>query len=79
MAFLPQFIREGYGSVPIQLLYLGLLVIVVASVVEVSYVLLAFKLTNKVRSSRRISVLLDRVVGTVFLVLGEKLAISTSS
>jgi len=35
MAFLPQFIRDGYGSVPIQLLYLGLLVIAVAVVVEV--------------------------------------------
>ena len=79
MAFLPQFIRDGYGSVPIQLLYLGLLIILVAIFVEVSYVLLASKLTKKVRSSQRISVFLDRVVGTVFLALGVKLAITTSA
>jgi RhtB (resistance to homoserine/threonine) family protein len=79
MAFLPQFIRDGYGSVPIQLLYLGLLIILVAIFVEVSYVLMASKLTKKVRSSQRISVFLDRVVGTVFLALGVKLAITTSA
>ncbi|MGP9558674.1 LysE family translocator [Psychrobacter sp. AOP7-A1-24] len=39
MAFSPQFIRNGHRAVPIQLLYLGLLV--VAVVVEVTYVLLA--------------------------------------
>lgn len=78
MAFLPQFVREGYGSVPMQLLYLGLLVIFVAIIVETTYVLLAFKLTNKVRTSKRISVLLDRFVGTVFVSLGIKLAISSN-
>lgn len=79
MAFLPQFIREDYGAVPIQLLYLGLLVIAVAIIVEVTYVLLASKLTKKVRSSKRVSVLLDRVVGAVFVALGLKLAISSST
>lgn len=79
MAFLPQFIREGYGAVPIQLLYLGLLVIVVAVIVEVTYVLLAFKLTKKVRSSKRMSVMLDRTVGAVFVALGLKLAVSSST
>ena len=78
MAFLPQFIREGHGAVPIQLLYLGLLVVAVAVVVEVSYVLLAAKLTQKLSTSKGVSVLLDRVVGTVFVALGIKLAVSTS-
>ncbi len=78
MAFLPQFIRDGYGSVPIQLLYLGLLVIAVAVVVEVIYVLVASKLTEKVRSSKTASVWIDRVVGTIFTGLGLKLAISSS-
>lgn len=79
MAFLPQFIREGHGSVPLQLLYLGLLIIAVAIVVEVSYVLLAAKITNKVRASKKISVLLDRVVGTVFVALGIKLALGSAA
>ncbi len=79
MAFLPQFIRNDHGAVPIQLLYLGLLVIAVAIIVEISYVLLASKLTKKVRSSKRVSVLLDRAVGAVFVALGLKLAISSST
>lgn len=79
MAFLPQFIRDGQGTVPMQLLYLGLLVVAVAVIVEVIYVLLASKLTAKVRSSKRISVLLDKIVGTVFVVLGLKLAVSSST
>ena len=76
MAFLPQFIRNDHGSVPIQLLYLGLLVIAVAVLVEVAYVLLASRLTNKVRSNKRISIFLDRTVGAVFVALGFKLAMS---
>ena len=79
MAFLPQFIRDGHGAVPIQLLYLGLLVVAVAVIVEIVYVLLAFKLTKKIRSSKRFSVLLDRLVGTIFVALGLKLATSSST
>jgi threonine/homoserine/homoserine lactone efflux protein len=79
MAFLPQFIRDGHGAVPIQLLYLGLLVVAVAVIVEIVYVLLAFKLTKKIRSSKHFSVLLDRLVGTIFVALGLKLATSSST
>ncbi len=73
MAFLPQFVREGYGDVPFQLMYLGLLIIVVAIIVEVIYVLAASILTQKLRSSQRFSLWLERFVGTVFVVLGVKL------
>ncbi|MGF1731598.1 LysE family translocator [Photobacterium kasasachensis] len=73
MAFLPQFVREGHGSVTFQLMYLGLLVIAVAIIVEVIYVLAASMLTHKLRSNQRFSQWLDRFVGTVFVVLGIKL------
>jgi len=78
MAFLPQFIRNDHGSVPFQLLYLGLIIVVIAIVVEVVYVLVASKLTEKVRGSKKISMWLDRVVGTVFLALGIKLATTST-
>ncbi len=78
MAFLPQFVREGYGSVSIQLFYLGFLVICVGIVVESIYVLLASKLTHKIRNSKKISIWLDKIVGTIFIGLGLKLAISTN-
>ncbi len=78
MAFLPQFIRSDHGSVPFQLLYLGLIIVAIAIIVEVVYVLLASKLTEKVRGSKKISMWLDRVVGTVFLALGIKLATTST-
>lgn len=79
MAFLPQFVREGQGAVSLQLLYLGLLVVLVGIVVEIVYVLAASKLTEKVRNSRKISIWLDRAVGTLFVALGIKLAASSSA
>jgi len=79
MAFLPQFIRNEHGSVPLQLLYLGLIIVAIAIFIEIAFVLVASKLTDKVRSSKNISMWLDRVVGTMFLALGIKLATSTST
>jgi len=79
MAFLPQFVREGHGSVSTQLFYLGFLVICVGIVVEAIYVLLASKLTHKLRNSKRFSVWLDRLVGTIFVTLGLKLATTTNN
>ena len=77
MAFLPQFLREDAGSVSVQLFYLGLIVIVVAIIVEVLYVLATDKISAKLRSSKRFSICLDRTVGVVFAGLGIKLAISS--
>ncbi len=77
MAFLPQFLREDAGSVSVQLFYLGLIVIVVAIIVEVLYVLATDKISAKLRSSKRFSIWLDRTVGVVFAGLGIKLATSS--
>ncbi len=78
MAFLPQFIREGQGSIPFQFVYLGLFIIIVAIFIEGLYVLLASKITNKIRSNRKISLYLDRVVGIIFVSLGIRLAVSSN-
>ncbi len=74
VAFLPQFIRNDHGSTLFQLLYLGLIFVFIALIVEVIYVLVASKLTEKVRSNKKISVWLNRIVATVFLTLGINLA-----
>lgn len=78
MAFLPQFVREDAGSVSFQLFYLGLIVIAVAIIVEAAYVLAADKISERVRSSKKLSIWLDRAVGTMFAGLGIKLAAATS-
>ena len=79
MAFLPQFLRDGYGTTSTQLLYLGIAVIAVALVVETIYILLASKISGAVRNNKSISIWLDRMVGTMFVVLGLKLASSTNT
>ena len=79
MAFLPQFLRDGYGTTSFQLLYLGMLVILVALVIETIYILLASKISEAVKKNKNISLWLDRMVGTVFLFLGLKLATSSNS
>ncbi len=78
MAFLPQFIKERHGSISWQFIYLGLFIILVAIVVEGIYVLLASKITQKLRANKRFGIWLDRVVGMIFVGLGIKLVTSSS-
>lgn len=78
MAFLPQFVREGYGSSAWQLLYLGLIVIFVALICETLFVLLASKITATIKTNKHYSIWLNRFVGTVFLGLSLKLMTSTN-
>ena len=79
MAFLPQFLREGHGSTTWQLFYLGIIVILVAVVIEAVFVLLASKITGKIRNNKNYGIWLDRLVGTVFIGLSLKLASSTNT
>lgn len=79
MAFLPQFVRPEHGSVPMQLLGLGVLVIAVAMLVEALLVLLAARATELIRRKRAISLWLDRTLGSILLALGLRLAFSERS
>ncbi len=76
MAFLPQFVRPGHGSESLQLVMLGTLVICVAIIVEAFFVLIAAKATNFFRAHPTASVLLDRILGSVLIGLGIRLAMS---
>ncbi len=79
MAFLPQFIREGYGSIPFQFIYLGVIIILVAIVIEGLYILFASKISSKFRENKKYGIWLDKVVGTMFLGLGIKLALDSQT
>ncbi|CAM2788171.1 LysE family translocator [Moritella viscosa] len=74
MAFLPQFVREGQGTVSMQLLLLGMIVVIGAFVVELGYIFAAHRLTKKVKGNQSFTLWLNRTVGTVFVALGVKLA-----
>ncbi|TBW58765.1 LysE family translocator [Marinobacter halodurans] len=76
LAFLPQFVEPGAGSVSAQLVLHGLLVIAVATLIEPVIVLAGARLAVGVRQSRRLAVWLDRGLGTLFVGLGLRLALS---
>lgn len=76
MAFLPQFIRPGMGSTPFQIIELGIIVILMAIVVEFTIVLLAAQATELFRKNRKLSIWLDRVLGTVLIGLAARLLFS---
>ena len=76
MAFLPQFVRPEIGAIPLQLLGLGMLVILMGVIVEFLFILLASKASDLLRSNKSISIWLDRILGTIFISLGIRLACS---
>ena len=76
MAFLPQFVRPDHGAVALQLVILGVLVVLVAVVVECAMVLLAARASSALRSNRRLSLWLDRVLGSVLIGLGIRLGLA---
>jgi len=76
MAFLPQFVRPEHGAVPLQLLGLGLLVILLAILVESIFVLLAARASRAIRNNRAISIWLDRALGSIMVGLGIRLGLS---
>ncbi|MCM5558674.1 LysE family translocator [Pleomorphomonas sp. JP5] len=74
LAFLPQFVVEGAGPVPLQLLLHGVLIVVVAATVEPLVVLGGAWLTARLRASTRLTLWLDRSLGALFIGLAAKLA-----
>lgn len=74
MAFLPQFVRSDYGNVTSQLIVLGLLVVLVAILVESAFVLTAARSTAYFQRNPKASVMLDRLLGLVMIGLGIRLA-----
>ncbi len=76
IAFLPQFIVDGAGPVWMQLLLHGTLLIATAALVEPPLIFIGDRLTTQLRSSQKLRVWLDRVLGSVLVGLGVKLALS---
>ncbi|NNH62938.1 LysE family translocator [Rhizobium laguerreae] len=77
LAFLPQFVVEGAGPAWAQLLLHGGLIIVVAAFIEPPLVLLGGRLADAIRHDQKIGLWLDRGLGTLFLALGVRLALSS--
>jgi threonine/homoserine/homoserine lactone efflux protein len=77
LAFLPQFVVDGAGPAWAQLLLHGSLIIAVAAFIEPPLILLGNRLAGALRRNRKVGLWLDRGLGTLFVALGIRLAIST--
>ncbi len=78
LAFLPQFVVEGAGPVWAQLFLHGSLIIVVAAVIEPPLVIAGSRLAVGLKNSN-VGKWLDRGLGTLFIALGVRLALSERS
>jgi len=76
LAFLPQFVVPGAGPAWAQLFLHGALIIAVAVFVEPPLILAGAQLIGRLRGSRKLGQWLDRGLGTLFVTLGIKLALS---
>lgn len=76
LAFLPQFVEPGAGSASAQFLLHGLLIIVVAAVIEPPLILVGDRMAARLRESTRFRMWLDRSLGSLLILLGIKLAVS---
>ena len=74
LAFLPQFVEVGAGSVSAQLFLHGSLIIVVAAFVEPPLILIGGKLASSLGNNTHVSRWMDRGLGALFIGLGVKLA-----
>lgn len=76
LAFLPQFVAPGAGPVSAQLALHGLLIIVVAAIIEPPLVLLGARLVDGIKARPAIGLWLDRGLGALLVALGARLALS---
>ncbi len=77
LAFLPQFAEPETGSMPLQLLTLGLSFIGVALVIFVGIALIAGQLAGWLKASDRAQVIVNRAAALVFIGLALRLALSS--
>lgn len=76
MAFLPQFVDPAIGNGATQFLVLGLVVLLIALVVEGMLVMAVASAAGRIKGSRRLGAWLHRALGTMFIALGIRLAIT---
>ncbi|MGI9319756.1 MAG: LysE family translocator [bacterium] len=74
LAFLPQFADPTRGSLPLQMMILGMLFILSTILVFGAIALVAGKLGEKFAHSPKAQLILNRIAGTVFIALALKLA-----
>lgn len=68
--FLPQFINEEKGNITSQILFLGILFIIICIIIDLIYVIISGKLRDLINGSNVFQEINKYLVGTVYLILG---------
>ena len=76
LAFLPQFVDPGRGSVAAQIVLLGMIFDIGGTLVNLCIALAAGALGDRLRGSRRTANMQRWLAGSVFLALGARLALA---
>ena len=76
LAFLPQFANLSHGVVSVQIVLLGATFMVTTFVIFCGIAWAASRIGNWLKSSRRAQTIINRIAGTVFVLLACRLAIS---
>ena len=76
LAFLPQFVVPGVGSVSAQLFLHGSLIIAVAALIEPLFLLAVDKLLRGLDQHPRFGVWIDKSLGMFFIAIGIRLALT---
>ncbi len=79
LAFLPQFVVPTRGAVATQLVFLGLLFISVAIVIDGIYAMTSGMIGNLLNRSQRFARVQNRLAGVTYIVLGATAVFSSSS
>ncbi|MGP3699749.1 LysE family translocator [Rhodobacter sp. NSM] len=73
LAFLPQFVRPENGSVMMQFVILGILMRIVALLIEGAIALLTGSIGERLRQSTRLQGWLERIAGSLLIAVGLRL------
>lgn len=73
LAFLPQFVRPESGSVMLQFITLGLIMRIVALMVEAVIAFFAGAIGQRLRKSNRLRIWLELIAGSLLVVIGLRL------
>lgn len=76
LAFLPQFVNPKNIESPIPFLVLGLTFVTTGTLWCIALAFFSSKLSSKFRENYKMKVWLDKITGSLFIVLGIKLALS---
>ena len=79
LAFLPQFVDPARGSVPLQMVMLGMIFVLLASTTDSLYALLAGTFGGLLKGSTRYLRVQRYVTGTVYIGLGVAAALTSSN